>query len=181
MELYSYASYRKIISNFFLDKTLQVLAEYASEAARSPGLAYVDVVTDSTFACPDLTTNALLERHAPVYAYEFDDPHAVNDVPHAPFTPPLKAFHSSEIVYVLQTPWVVANPARFDPAQQALSDRMQAWWAAFARTGDPNATGLPAWPRDHGAGPLELRPDGVSLASDYAERHRCAFWRQLGY
>ncbi len=179
--LYTYGSYKKIISDFFLDQTPQVLAEYAAEAARSPGLAYADVVTDSTFACPALTTNALLERRVPVHAYEFDDPHAVNDLPHALFTPPLKAFHGSEIVYVLQTPWVAANPAKFDPAQQVLSDRMQAWWGAFARSGEPVVAGAPAWPADHGGGPLQLRPDGVSITSDFAVRHRCAFWNRLGY
>ena len=141
----------------------------------------MDVVTDSTFACPALTTNALIERRAPVYAYEFDDPDAINSLPRSLFTGPLKAFHSSEIVYVTQTPWEVANTIKFDPAQQALSDHMQAWWAAFARSGDPNVAGAPAWSRDHGAGPLQLRPDGVSTADDFARRHRCAFWNALGY
>ena len=179
--LYSARSYEKIIGDFFLDQTLKVLAEYADEAKRSYALAYVDVVTDSTFACPALTTNALLERRAPVYAYEFDDPEAVNSLPHAPFTPPLKAFHASEIAYVIQTRWAAANPDSFDPAQRALSDQMQGWWAAFARTGDPNVAGAPGWPADHGGGPLQLRPDGVSVASDFTQRHHCAFWNALGY
>ena len=179
--LWTRASYEKIIGDFFLDQTPQVLAEYEDVARHDFALAYVDIVTDSTFACPALTTNALLERRAPVYAYEFDDPHAVNDLPRAPFTPPLKAFHSSEIVYVLQTPWVVANPDAFDPAQKTLSDRMQDWWGAFARAGNPNVSGAPAWSADHGGAPLQLRPDGVSPASDFAERHRCGFWKGLGH
>ena len=179
--LYSEASYEKIIGDFFLDKTPAVLAEYAAEAKRSYALAYVDVVTDSTFACPAMTANALLERRAPVYAYEFDDPHAINHLPHAPFTPPLKAFHSSEIVYVMQTPWEVADPASFDPAQRALSDRMQARWAAFARTGAPEAAGAASWTEDHGGPPLQLRPDGDTPATQFGAEHRCAFWKPLGY
>ncbi len=179
--LYSKKSYEKIISDFFLTQTPAVLAEYADEARQSYSKAYVDVVTDSTFACPALTTNALLERRVPVYAYEFDDPDAVNSLPRSPFTGPLKAFHSSEIAYVMQTPWVVAPTLRFDPAQQQLSDRMQAWWGAFARSGDPNVASAPGWAPDRGAGPLQLRPDGVSPAGDFAQRHRCAFWNALGY
>ncbi|WP_174301935.1 carboxylesterase/lipase family protein [Caulobacter sp. S45] len=179
--LYSEKSYKKIISDFFLDQTPTVLNEYADEARRSYAQAYVDVVTDSTFACPALTTNALLERRVSVYAYEFDDPAAVNGLPRSPFTGPLKAFHSSEIAYVMQTPWEVAPAIRFDPAQRALSDHMQAWWAGFARSGIPDTASARGWAPDRGVGPLQLRPDGNSTASDFARRHRCAFWNALGY
>ncbi|MCY3794098.1 MAG: carboxylesterase family protein [Gammaproteobacteria bacterium] len=34
-----------------------------------------------------------------------------------------------------------------DPAERALAARMQALWVEFARTGDPNGGGEPAWPR----------------------------------
>ena len=176
-ELWTRASYEKIIGDFFLAQTPQVLAEYEPIAKRSFARAYVDIVTDSTFACPALTTNALLERRAPVYAYEFDDPHAVNRLPRAPFTPALKAFHTSEIVYVMQTPWAVADPAAFDPQQRALSERMQAAWGAFARTGTPGA----GWSAVHGGAPLQLRPDGDQTAADFAMRHRCGFWAPLGH
>jgi para-nitrobenzyl esterase len=38
---------------------------------------------------------------------------------------------------------------------------MQAYWAAFARTGDPNAPGLPPWPVEDGAARrLVFAPDG---------------------
>ena len=179
--LYSHASYVKIITDFFGDRTPQVLAAYDAEAKRSYVDAYLDIVTASTFACPALTTDSLLERRAPVWAYEFDDPQAVNRLPRAPFTPPLQAFHSSEIAYVLQTPWIVADPARFDAGQRALSDRMQAAWADFARTGDPNGAGAPSWPADHGGAPLQLRPDGDRPAQGVASARRCDFWSRLGY
>jgi len=32
------------------------------------------------------------------------------------------------------------------PQPQRLADQMSAAWLAFARTGDPNARGLPQWP-----------------------------------
>ena len=34
-----------------------------------------------------------------------------------------------------------------DPAERALASRMQGFWVRFARTGDPNGEGEPAWPR----------------------------------
>ncbi len=178
--LYSYRSYLKIIGDFFGRQTPAVLAAYRDEAAHSYVDSYLDIVTASTFACPAETTDALLERRGPVWSYEFDDPDAVNRLPRAPFTPPLKAFHSSEIAYVLQRPWFVADPSRFSPAQQALSDRMQAAWGDFARTGDPNGPGALAWRADHDGPPLQLRPDGDRPADDLSDR-RCAFWHGLGY
>ncbi|MBS0295813.1 MAG: carboxylesterase family protein [Proteobacteria bacterium] len=34
----------------------------------------------------------------------------------------------------------------WSPADRALADRMSTYWINFARTGDPNGPGLPAWP-----------------------------------
>jgi para-nitrobenzyl esterase len=176
-KLWNRASYEKIEWDFFGDRTPQVLAQYAAEADRSYADAYVDLLTDSTFACPALALNALLERRAPVYAYEFQDPRAIFLPPRPPFTGALKAYHSAELPYVLQTPWFIADPARFDGPQRALSDRMQAAWATFARTGQPGGD----WPLDHGDGPVRLTPEARGLAADFAAAHHCAFWNALGY
>src|SRR5690606_6885370 len=58
----------------------------------------------------------------------------------------LKSPHTLEIPFVfdsLDRAAVVTGGA--DPERQALADRMGAYWANFARTGDPNGTGLPRW------------------------------------
>ena len=180
-KLYTQGSYEKILTESFMADTAKVLVEYAEEAKRSRGLAYADVVTDSTFACPALALNAMLERRNRVWAYEFDDPRAVTVLPPTPVTPPLKAFHTAELVYLFQTPWLAADPAALNTAQRQLADRLQVWWGAFATAGDPNLQGVPDWPADQGQGPLSLGPRTVTLASDFAAVHRCAFWRALGY
>jgi len=64
----------------------------------------------------------------------------------------------------------------FDRRQRALSDRMQAYWVAFAATGDPNRPDEPPWPADTGAGPLTLSPAGVAVVADFAATHHCGFW-----
>jgi para-nitrobenzyl esterase len=82
----------------------------------------------------------------PVYRYYFE---------HHPLVKPgelifhaqpgdVGSFHSAELEYVFQTlGWrevpVPANDAR-------LAEAMSTYWANFARTGDPNGGGLPAWP-----------------------------------
>lgn len=69
---------------------------------------------------------------APVYMYSFD------------FEPtPLKAAHGAEIPFVFSN--ATSNPnAR--PGAKAVEDAMSDAWIAFARTGHPNHSGMPAWP-----------------------------------
>jgi para-nitrobenzyl esterase len=79
---------------------------------------------------------------SPVYHYRFD-----MALPFDSKRPggAMVAFHSSEIEYVFgaldSKPWV-----KWRPQDRALSSAMQKYWTNFARTGDPNGTGLPKWP-----------------------------------
>jgi len=60
----------------------------------------------------------------------------------------LGAFHSLEVPYIFgslrdrEWQWLPSTP---DDA--ALSNLLQAYWTNFAKTGDPNASGLPNWPQ----------------------------------
>ena len=80
------------------------------------------------------------------------------------------------------------NPKPFGPddafagmnaAQQTLSLRMQAYWANFARTGNPNGPGLPAWPafRATNGQIMNLAPSDNSIgpmsATAFGRDHKC--------
>ena len=57
------------------------------------------------------------------------------------------AFHSLELPFVFGA---LRDPAwqwlPFTPEDQALSKLIQTYWTNFAKSGDPNAQGLPDWP-----------------------------------
>ncbi|MGA2327465.1 MAG: carboxylesterase family protein [Bryobacteraceae bacterium] len=91
--------------------------------------------TDIEFRCPS-TAQAVAHAAAgnATYEYEFERP-----------LPGEKAtFHSSELNFVFGT-W--GENVKLAAEDQKLSEQVQAYWANFARTGDPNGEGLPAWPK----------------------------------
>ena len=82
----------------------------------------------------------LAAAHSPVYAYLWS--HAEP----GPEADRWRAFHSSEIPYVLKT--LEASAERpFTEADRRLSLQASGYWLNFIRTGDPNGQGLPPWPR----------------------------------
>ncbi len=73
--------------------------------------------------------------------------------------PPFAAAHASEIPYAFNN---LGKPALFpDPSDPALAaasapdlkvaDQMSSYWVNFARTGNPNGSGLPTW-QEHAVG-----------------------------
>jgi para-nitrobenzyl esterase len=121
-----------------------------------------------------------IETHAqtarvPVYRYSFDRkiPVApdmkINGVPAT--SRDIGARHAGEIEYVFGALDSVKN-VTWEPSDRKLSDAMTTYWANFAKTGDPNGSGLPKWPRyDEGRRVLHLdetiRDDADALRHRY--------------
>lgn len=135
----------------------------------TPELAWAQVLTDRMWARGTHAQNTALARHVPVYGYEFADRKA-------PMFLPFKvdfdwgAFHAGDLPYLFDEP-----KGQLDSAQRGLSDQMIGYWTRFARTGNPNGSGLPYWPQLSG-GTLSLAP-GAVRPIDYAAEHRLSFWK----
>jgi len=73
--------------------------------------------------------------------------------------------HGGEIAYVFGTLSAGRGGAP-TPEDQAVARMTQSYWVNFAKTGDPNGAGLPAWPRHNPGRDLifEFRPDGSAGA-----------------
>lgn len=150
-----------------------VLARYPAETRSEAQLAFASLITDARFAHPADRMRRLLAGRAPVYGYRFDDVEAPFAIPH-PWAPmAMRAYHAGEIAYVFGTRWVLANPARFTPAQARLARRMRDLWGALAR-----GEALPDWPQFTQAEPVVrvFSPEGDRTDTDFARRYRCDFW-----
>jgi para-nitrobenzyl esterase len=111
------------------------------------------------FAASAFATNG-----SPVYLYRFSYVQtAMRDMFRAG-TP-----HGGEIAFVFGTLGTAAfgpPPPPPTPQDQAVSRMAQGYWVNFAKTSDPNGTGLPVWPRYDPSKDLifEFHPDGSASA-----------------
>jgi para-nitrobenzyl esterase len=80
---------------------------------------------------------------SPVYRYEFDQP-----LPLAPNAPPgtePMVPHASDIEFVFRV--LSSRNLPWKPEDRAVSEMMASYWTNFAKTGNPNGSGLPRWPQ----------------------------------
>ena len=86
----------------------------------------------------------------------------------------LGAIHGSEI------PYVFGNLDKRDwpwrPEDRRLSALMSSYWLNFARTGDPNGSGLPAWPRFRLPEADTMFFEASPRVAEAPFRSRLAFW-----
>jgi para-nitrobenzyl esterase len=86
---------------------------------------------------------------------------------------PYGAGHTDEIRYVFGAP---STPITFSPEDRKLSDAMNAYWYAFAKSSDPDSAGGVAWPRfDVGReAQVEFGDDGVAVREHFLKAWRDA-------
>ncbi|MDP4503205.1 carboxylesterase/lipase family protein [Nonomuraea turcica] len=155
----------------------KVLARYPLSAYASPSQALATALTDAEYARPALDTGRALSRHVPTYAFEFAD---ANAPWFAAFPKPydMGAYHAAELPYLFD----VGYNQPLTGQQRHLAGHMIGYWTRFARTGDPNGSGAPAWhPFTTARAAIQsLAPgdDGIKPA-DFARDHRYDFWTSL--
>ncbi len=87
----------------------------------------------------------------------------------------LGAFHSDDIEYVFGT--LDSRPgAEWRKEDRALSEQIGSYWTNFARSGNPNSTGLPTWPTYNEKGGWQvMHLDATSQAKPDTQRARYLF------
>jgi len=110
-----------------------------------PGRDNIDLMlrleTDASFFRGGVETQAerkVAQKGAPVYVYRFEYYSPVRGGR-------LKAMHCMEIPFAFDNLEAGAVYTGNSPAAQKIADEMSAAWVAFAKTGNPNHKGMPAW------------------------------------
>jgi para-nitrobenzyl esterase len=115
--------------------------------------------------------------HAPVYRYSFDRKIPVEPgtkVGGVPATArDIGARHAGEIEYVFGALDLSLPRVPWEPVDRRLSEAMTTYWSNFARTGNPNGKGLPAWPRYQSGSRRVLHLD--ETIEDAADTHRTRY------
>src|SRR3984957_13001999 len=111
-----------------------------------------------------------------LYRYQFDDapPAPANAGTPGAEAAPRDAYHSAEIEFVFGA--LASKNLPWRPEDKALSDLMSSYWANFARNGNPNGAGLPAWSayNSRGSYPV-MHLDAGSHKTSSAHRGRYEF------
>jgi para-nitrobenzyl esterase len=158
----------------------KALALYDGYGSRDPKLIAMEITSDMGMNNGTRSVARLIAKAGkPVFFYNFgyvtQSARATNPA----------ARHAAELVYVFDTLGTRTMrggaPIAISDADRNVAKQMNAYWAQFAKTGDPNGSGLPRWPAYtlQNDAALEFTMNDGPVAREQYKAAKMAFWDAL--
>ena len=130
------AEFQASVKRRFGDLTGQILSLYPANTEDEVYWSEIGIRTDSRFG---LSARAQLRGQFTISSKAWE--YHFSYLPEAAKDSKRGVSHASELAYVFGT-----IPATADQATRQVSEAMVKYWTQFAKSGDPNQSGLPEWP-----------------------------------
>lgn len=174
--------FERFASSFGVQYKDKLLEKYPLKNYPDASLALIAMAQGSK-ACTARSLDLQWVKHAPVYAYEFQDRTAPSYFPAMSFQ--MRAYHTSELQYLFPLfHGGLGTPHPLNRAQEALADEMVRYWTNFARTGSPNGSVKDMRKARAKWSPYSVVNDNVQIldlpapaaSQDYGGKNDCALW-----
>jgi len=162
--------FQEQVEGRFGDLAEEFLAVYPAGNEEEATRSQYDMSRDETFGIQAYTwaKTQSAQGKSPIFLYNFNR----NLPAHSPETQ-FGAFHSSEIVYAYDNLHTLDRP--WEDIDQEIADQMSSYWVNFARTGNPNGTGLSRWD------PYSTQQEAAMLFDTITGQQRIPNLDQLGF
>lgn len=163
----------RIAKNGSEEQAAKMAAAYPTAANTRGRDLWQQMIDDIAFRCSVVWSAEAQSQFTPTYAYEFDIGTPVTWAQRV-----LGGYHFAEGPYVFgNLGWnrvMNEGPQEHD---ESYSRRLQAYWLAFTRTGNPNDSGGAPWPMfKDGRTVVRLEPTH-NIAIRNFQSSQCAYWR----
>jgi len=171
--------YAEQVRTLFGANAERVLAAYPLKDYPNASIALSTVLDGYVGrSCRSIAMVDEFSKTASVWHFEFNDQTAPPQFPRPDYFP-IAAAHAHELQYF----FAFDSTAPLVGPQVTLSKQMQAYWTAFAATGDPGSAGGPVWPHwvpaKHET--VSLQTGGNTIRTNASDDHKCALWTSLGF
>jgi len=146
------------------EKRDSILKTFDPSGSKGKAQAINDFITVQSVTEPDRAIARLHMRNgAPTWIYFF------SDVPDG-----LKNVRRYDAAHTEELPFVFISPTQvFGPKDLKLAEAVNAYWAAFARAGDPDSAGGVLWPKwSDDEGQIEFTADGPKVRMHFMKAQR---------
>ncbi|MBI4803710.1 MAG: carboxylesterase family protein [Desulfovibrio sp.] len=163
----SLAKYQAFLNARFGQDTAEALAMFPAKDDRDVYQAINRFITVAVNAQPArLMARTLAEGNSKAFLYRF------TRRPNTAKARELAAFHGVDLAYVFGN---MADSEGYTAADRELSRQVMAYWVNFAKTGDPNGPGLPAWPAYDARSDSNLNFADTVQAEQHLYQRECDF------